>query len=89
METSRKSTMLSWNAKPVRRGKRELIGITCPHCGGKALVSKSWTDISPAEDSIRLAHSKGDFEGKVFRTRACTYCFKSSWLPGEHPDEKK
>lgn len=87
METSRKSTMLTWDARPVRRNKRELIGIICPHCGGRALVSKSWLDISPAEDAIRFAHSKGDFKGKVFRTRPCCYCFKASWLPGEAPDD--
>lgn len=87
METSRKSTLLTWDARVVRRDRRELLGIICPNCGGRALVSKKWLDISPAEDAIRLSHSKGDFKGKVFKTRCCTYCWKSAWLPGEDPSE--
>jgi hypothetical protein len=87
METSRKSTMKTWEAKPVKRGKRQLIGIICPTCGGRALVSKKWLDVSPREEAIKTAHSRGDFKGRVFRTRPCTYCFISAWLPGFHPDE--
>jgi hypothetical protein len=89
METSVKSTMKTWEVKEVVQGKRKLLGITCPQCGGKALVNKAWRAMQPAEDALLLARSKGDFQGRVFKTRPCTYCFKASWLPGEHPDEKK
>jgi len=63
-----------------------LIGIICPHCKNRALVSKKWLDIQPREDALKFSHSKGDFEGRVFKTRPCTYCFLTSYLPGEHPD---
>jgi hypothetical protein len=53
------------------------------------IVSKAWLAIQPAEDALKLSHSKGDFEGRVFKTRPCTYCFKASWLPGENPDDKR
>lgn len=74
MQTSRRSTLKSWSARAVKSGKRELVGITCPNCGGKAIVSKKWLD-------------KNLLPG--YLTRACTYCFKAAWIPGEHPDEKE
>lgn len=72
METSRKSTMKSWTVRNVRRGKRQLLGIICPHCECRALVARDWAS----------------YDYTKYRTRSCTYCFKASWLPGEHPDEK-
>jgi hypothetical protein len=80
--------LLTWVVRPVKRGGKNLLGIICPQCEQRAIVSKKWLDVQPAEDALKLSHSRGDFEGRVFKTRPCTYCFKASYLPGEHPDDK-
>jgi DNA-directed RNA polymerase subunit RPC12/RpoP len=64
--------MKVWSARPVKRGKRQLIGIICPNCGGRALVGKNWAD-----EGLNTVN-----------TRGCPYCGKWAWLPGRHPDEK-
>ena len=71
--TSYKSTLPEWDAKVIRRDGRQLVGITCPRCGGKAIVSRKWLSE----------------ELNKFKTRTCTYCYKTAWLPGEHPDGKE
>jgi ribosomal protein S27AE len=78
-----------WTVKLVRHGNKQLLGITCPHCGGKALVAKHWRVFHPDEEMLQLARQRGDRRGVVFRTRPCPYCFRASYLPGYHPDKKK
>jgi hypothetical protein len=46
MEIERKSRLPDWMVRPVKRGRRELVGLICPHCGGRTLVAKSWFDSS-------------------------------------------
>jgi hypothetical protein len=86
METSRKSSLKEWDSRIVIRSGKKLLGIICPNCGGRALVSRSWLNVEPSQEAVEIARRKGDYKGTVFRTRCCTYCFKGAWLPGEHPD---
>lgn len=57
--TSFASTLPSWIMQP---GEGGTLRITCPSCGGKAVVNKS-----------RWLNDRKEFIG-----RSCTYCFKTS-----------
>lgn len=49
------------------------LGITCPYCGGKALVSRQW-----GKPRTYKCHD----ESIVFIVgRSCTYCFKAAKIP--------
>lgn len=63
------SKLKPWSIEKVG-GK---LGITCPHCGGKALVSKRWKQPRTYEC----------WDGSIVLIvgRSCTYCFKTARIP--------
>jgi hypothetical protein len=64
--TSLASTLPLWITAP---GEGGTLRITCPRCGGKAVVNKSkWLGYRSEE-------------GHSFIGRSCTYCFKTSRIP--------
>lgn len=61
--------MKTWKIQAVD-GK---LGLTCPNCGGKALVSKKWRQ--------PRTYTRPDGSKVVIVGRSCTYCFKTARLP--------
>jgi phage FluMu protein Com len=61
--TSLASTLPLWL---LARGEGGTLRITCPRCGGKAVVNgKLWLGYK-------------DDEGRGYIGRSCTYCFKTA-----------
>jgi len=75
--------MRIWKVRDMKRDGRRVLGITCPHCAKRAIVSRSWLAVQPRENALQESHGQGTFDARVFKTRPCTYCFLTSWLPGE------
>lgn len=69
-DTSRKSTLKVWKITgPPVLGLSSSIGVECPHkdCKGKAVVNRrKWLG--------------GMRDAQALNTRACTYCFRASWV---------
>jgi len=64
--TSQASTLPFWI---TAQGEGGTLRITCPRCGGKALVNKKkWLTYRSEE-------------GRTFIGRSCTYCFKTAQIP--------
>lgn len=83
METSNISQLPEFTAERYHidddTGSFDLLKVRCERCENNFWVQLKWKVI--AEEGAAS-------DGKGHRTRPCPYCFRTSWLPGEHPDQQ-
>ncbi len=60
-----------WNVTYLPNGSK--LGIQCPNCEGKALVSRRWSE--------PRTYKCSDGSMVLIIGRPCTYCFKTAQIP--------